>query len=669
MGQDQSSPGGLTIDIPPSLRAVYPFLYDAQRNFSNATKPMQTGGGSSAGRKRIAVTCINHAISLIYVLNLDLDADGKACLDKFRHVRNQLSLELGIPHDPRAEQEMIAHSQKRQYQSHDLLIAEADAALALAEDQLQEGFRFEAMLNYHTACVYFRVMESMLPNIAPQVHPRLMYAAWRTRQCSQLEENFVNEHFGGESCAETYDVHSSNRLGKGSYGSVYLATHRITGDERAVKVMNVDRVTSYYLRKLHLEISILKTLDHPNIIKLQDVFFGKRSVYLVTDLCRGGELFEMLNNGKSHGFVFREDRVNRLMRDMLSAVHYLHSKGIVHRDLKLENFLFDDKSLNSPLLLIDFGLSKHFEPEERLTQRVGSCYYTAPEVLQGKYDYRCDIWSLGVLCYMMLSGSPPFYGKTVDDVYAATLSQEAVFPDKKFKHVSGVCMDFMKRLLVKDPHQRMSTAEALAHPFITGGLAAPPAFPSMPGSLPPSASARGASGPLPSVVAESIIQSMLRFAGADPLTKLVLEMVGHSLCPDHTRALCDEFQAIDRANNGALSLQAFSSGLISAPSVSNGLVDISMVFNAIAISRAHGHGQLLTFTSTSQRPWCTASTLRRSASCWSLIALTLVSHLCCLSIWVSLTHPPLPLPLLSQNILGLSRSKACKRVWVKILAL
>jgi calcium-dependent protein kinase len=216
-------------------------------------------------------------------------------------------------------------------------------------------------------------------------------------------------------------------------------------------------------------------------------------------------------------------------------------------------------------------------------------------VLQGKYDYRCDIWSLGVLCYMMLSGSPPFYGKTVDDVYAATLSQEAVFPDKKFKHVSGVCMDFMKRLLVKDPHQRMSTAEALAHPFITGGLAAPPAFPSMPGSLPPSASARGASGPLPSVVAESIIQSMLRFAGADPLTKLVLEMVGHSLCPDHTRALCDEFQAIDRANNGALSLQAFSSGLISAPSVSNGLVDISMVFNAIAISRAHGHGQLLTF--------------------------------------------------------------------------
>ena len=85
--------------------------------------------------------------------------------------------------------------------------------------------------------------------------------------------------------------------------SVYLATHRVTGDERAVKVMNVDKVTSYYLRKLHTEISILKMVDHPNIIKLQDVFFGKRSVHLVTELCRGEELFELLDSGKSEGFV------------------------------------------------------------------------------------------------------------------------------------------------------------------------------------------------------------------------------------------------------------------------------------------------------------------------------------------------------------------------------
>ena len=159
--------------------------------------------------------------------------------------------------------------------------------MALGELQQVEGFRFDAMLNFHTACVYYRVMECMIPALTSHVHQRLQYAAWRARQCSSLSHNFVIEHFDGESCSEVYEVHGSNKLGKGSYGSVYLATHRLTGDERAVKVMNVDRVTSYYLRKLHTEISILKSVDHPNVIKLQDVFFGKRSVYLVTDLCRG----------------------------------------------------------------------------------------------------------------------------------------------------------------------------------------------------------------------------------------------------------------------------------------------------------------------------------------------------------------------------------------------
>ena len=239
---------------------------------------------------------------------------------------------------------------------------QADEALALGELQLKEGFRFDAHLNFHTACVYYRVMECLIPSLKMQVHPvrthqvihfckkylflffncsffneffhtigvgsvlifflflfsfftfhflyfifyslffifyilfiiyyflfiisflfyylfiffnlqRLQYAAARSRQCSSLSHNFIREHFEGESCSAIYEVHGSNKLGEGSYGSVYLATHKLTGDERAVKVMNVDRVTSYYLRKLHTEISILKCVDHPNIVKVRDKYF------------------------------------------------------------------------------------------------------------------------------------------------------------------------------------------------------------------------------------------------------------------------------------------------------------------------------------------------------------------------------------------------------------
>jgi len=150
----------------------------------------------------------------------------------------------------------FTQTEKVIYPSHEILIAEADSVLAVAEEQLQEGFKFDAMLNYHTACVYYRVMESMLPGLAEHVHQvsidkyfmnacgfvnsylspflllgsqRLMYSAWRARQCAPLSHNFLHEHFDGTSCADIYEVHGSSKLGKGSYGSVYLASHRLGG--------------------------------------------------------------------------------------------------------------------------------------------------------------------------------------------------------------------------------------------------------------------------------------------------------------------------------------------------------------------------------------------------------------------------------------------------------
>jgi serine/threonine protein kinase len=415
------------------------------------------------------------------------------------------------------------------------------------------------------ASVYYRVLESILPSMNYEIHEKLKISSKRVRESASLKENFVQEHFAGSSCSEFYDIHGRNKLGKGSYGSVYLATHRITRDERAVKVMNVDRVTSYYLRKLHTEICILKEVDHPNIIKLQDVFFGRRSVYLVTDLCRGGELYELLTSGKNQGFVFREDRAGKLMNDMMSSVKYLHSLGIVHRDLKLENFLFEGSSSNSSLILIDFGLSKHYDSIERMRQRVGSCYYTAPEVLSGDYDERCDIWSLGVICYMLLSGTPPFFGKTPEEIHNSTLTKEAEFPAKRFRHVSHIALDFMRRLLVKDPNRRITLADALMHPFITGATHTPAPSPSMSAApLPPPSklqivnSVRGLHILMPECLkinAVGILNSLRLFASFPMLTKIVLEVIAYTITADQVCDFRAEFLALDSDSSGTINMQ------------------------------------------------------------------------------------------------------------------
>lgn len=634
MGNDSSKDlASLELDIPACLRSVHPFLYDAQRGIINLQQMHKTHHDTLniAKRKKIIISNINHAVNILNMLNNDLPPEGIQCLENYFMVRHRFVTELPQRHKMDVIELEKYNPHKEQQPSHEILIREADEAMALAELQLSEGFSTEASQSYHTACIYYKVMQAMVPTVESVVRPKLQNAAQMARFSASLTRNFVREHFAnGRTCADVYEVHGASKLGKGSYGSVYLSTHRITGDERAVKVMNVDRVTSYYLRKLHTEIEILKAVDHPNIIKLQDVFFGKRSVYLVTDLCRGGELFELLNSGKNQGFVFKEDRVAKLMKDMLSAVHYLHSKGIVHRDLKLENFLFEDRDSNSPLILIDFGLSKTFEPGEVLTQRVGSCYYTAPEVLNSAYDYRCDIWSLGVLCYMLLTGSPPFHGKDVEDVYDAILKQEAVYPEKKFRHSSAQCMDFLRRFLVKDVNHRITTAAALAHPFIMQCSAPPNQSPGPSQSqgansnLPPSPHTRGnlfrgGSSHLPSLPpltkdapahkvnygpgvkvfnvdeASGIVDCMAMFISADPLIKLILVAVAHTLPCEMVVELRDEYTRIDTDCNGSISYPEFTHALGGARQVQAGEVDLSIAYSAISIDRSHGHAEEMSY--------------------------------------------------------------------------
>ncbi len=163
--------------------------------------------------------------------------------------------------------------------------------------------------------------------------------------------------------------------------------------------------------RLNYEIDILKNLDHPNILRLYEVFEDKKFIYLVTEFCEAGELFDEIV--KRQRFDERDAAI--IIKQLLSAIAYCHSKSVCHRDLKPENILIDNKETLS-IKLIDFGTSQKFDTEEKMELILGTAYYIAPEVLKGEYDEKCDVWSIGVILYILLSGEPPFPGSNDKEI-------------------------------------------------------------------------------------------------------------------------------------------------------------------------------------------------------------------------------------------------------------
>lgn len=254
----------------------------------------------------------------------------------------------------------------------------------------------------------------------------------------------------------------SRRIGKGTYGSVKSGTNRLTGCIRAIKTIPLTRVEA--LDNFIKEISILKNLDHPNIVKLYETYQDKENIYLVMELCSGGELFDRIISQGS----FDEMYAANLMRQVLSTICYCHDHGIVHRDLKPENFLFLNKDYNAPLKIIDFGLAARVNSEgTSLNTRAGTPYYVAPEVLQGKYDKQCDMWSLGVILYILLCGYPPFHGNNDSIILRKVQKGVYGFKEEDWKHVSFLAIDLIRKLLTYNPAERITARDALNHPWIT----------------------------------------------------------------------------------------------------------------------------------------------------------------------------------------------------------
>lgn len=264
---------------------------------------------------------------------------------------------------------------------------------------------------------------------------------------------------------------NSKVLGKGCHGSARACFKRATGQRYAAKTI-CKSDPAVKPGSIAREIVLLKEMKHQSIIQLVDVYEDAEYIHLVTDLCEGGELFDKIveesSNQDNSSACFSEDEAAKVMCQVLTAVSYMHRQGVAHRDLKPENILLQSKDKDSPVKIIDFGLArKHDEDfEVPMTAIVGTPYYIAPEVLRKKYNKSCDLWSVGVIAYILICGYPPFNGGNNEETHRAILRGRYHFPSKEWKGVSNEARDFIRRLLQTDPRKRMTVGQALNHPWI-----------------------------------------------------------------------------------------------------------------------------------------------------------------------------------------------------------
>ena len=252
-------------------------------------------------------------------------------------------------------------------------------------------------------------------------------------------------------------------LGSGAFGEVWLVRHKNLERDFAMKIIKKRKNKSNEEKEILNEIEILKRLDHPKILKIIDFYSKVKKYYIITEYCPEGELFnEIIKVGR-----FDEGQTAFIINQILKAVSYCHRNQIIHRDIKPENIMITKREKNGCLQvkLIDFGTAKIFEKGQSENRYVGSSYYMAPEVLKRKYDEKCDLWSIGVIFYILLTGRPPFDGNDDEEILKNVeigVYDKTSYP---FPSLSSYAKDLINKLLQYDPKKRISAEEALEHPW------------------------------------------------------------------------------------------------------------------------------------------------------------------------------------------------------------
>lgn len=378
-------------------------------------------------------------------------------------------------------------------------------------------------------------------------------------------------------------------VGSGSFGKVMLVRHKSTKQLRACKVVAVQ--TALQRELMDNEIRLLKSLNHPHIMKMHEVYFEQASeqgqvasgnIYLVTELCEGGDLFSrILHHYERLKQPMTESHVAFMMQQILSATKYCHDQGIIHRDIKPENILFVDRSASSPLKIIDFGLAnfhekireqakevkvarngamgriarmlpsvngRHLIPwheRKRVMQKAGTPHYMAPEMIEGSYDHKADLFSIGIILCQLFTGWHPFYQPGDDEtaVRAKISSSEAVqFPMDIWSQVSPSALDLCRKLLDKSPKLRLSATSALAHEWFQD-----PSKPSPFGNV--------------DGLSVSIFDGLKQYQAYNKLKRAVLQLLTRELSEFQIQELRAKFMALDKEGDGLLSPEELVEGM------------------------------------------------------------------------------------------------------------
>jgi len=264
-------------------------------------------------------------------------------------------------------------------------------------------------------------------------------------------------------------------LGQGSFGEVKKLKNKTTGEELAVKIINKSDMQQEDLLALQTEVEILSQIDHPNVVKLFEVWEDKLKFFMVMEIMTGGELFDRIVE-KDH---YSEKEAADTIRPIVDAIRYCHKMGVAHRDLKPENLLYATRDPHSIIKISDFGLAKIYD-SSLMTTQCGTPSYVAPEVLEGKgYDEAVDFWSIGIILYILLCGFPPFYDDDNDKLFELIAKAKVEFPSPYWDNISDPAKDLIRKLLNADPKSRLKSDAILAHPWMVGDVTPRKALPNI----------------------------------------------------------------------------------------------------------------------------------------------------------------------------------------------